>query len=216
MLPAATVRNDNAPMNEVWQNIRTGFATARPLDLLNLVLGVLGVWLMVRRTLWAFPVGLLAVSVQGVLFFHDRIYADALLQVFFFVMLAWGWWHWTHDRGSAPELPITMLPWPKRAVALGLAGLATVVAAFLLQKTDARMPWRDAFIAAFSVAGQLLQARKVFENWILWTVVNVVAVVSYWQVDLAYTAFLYTIYLVLGISGGWAWLQAWKKQTAHA
>jgi nicotinamide mononucleotide transporter len=200
-------------MNEVWQNIRNGFATAALLDQLNLALGVLGVWLMIRRTLWAFPVGLLAVSVQGVLFFQARFYADSLLQVFFFVSLAWGWRHWVRDRGAAPELPVTILSWRGRAVTVALAGVAVVAWALALQRwTDARMPWRDAFIAAFSVAGQVLQARKVLENWALWTVVNAVAVASYWQADLAYSAFLYAIYLVLGIAGGVAWWRAWQRQ----
>lgn len=214
MLPRAAVRNDNAPMDEVWKNIREGFAAAAPLDQLNLALGVLGVWLMIRRTLWAFPVGLLAVSVQGVLFYRARFYADATVQIFFFGALAWGWWDWVRDRGTAPELPVTTLSGRGRLFTVMAAGAAMALWALALQHwaSDARMPWRDAFIAAFSVAGQILQARKVLENWVLWTVVNFVAVASYWQADLAYSAFLYAIYLGLGISGGVAWWRAWQTQ----
>ena len=94
-------------MKEILLNIRDGFAGSTPLDLANLALGVAGVALMVRRSLWAFPIGLLAVSVQGVLFFENRFYADATVQVFFFVALAYGWWHWVRDKGAAPELPVT-------------------------------------------------------------------------------------------------------------
>jgi len=66
-------------LNEAWQNIVQGLTTATPLDQANLVLGIIGVWLMIRRSLWAFPVGLVAVTVQGVLFFQSRYYADATL-----------------------------------------------------------------------------------------------------------------------------------------
>src|SRR5258708_36535904 len=96
-------------MHTVWQNIWSGLTTASPLDQANLALGIVGVWLMIRRSLWAFPVGLAAVTVQGVLFYRTRYYADATLQVFFFAALGYGWWHWTHDRGVAPELPVTRL-----------------------------------------------------------------------------------------------------------
>jgi nicotinamide mononucleotide transporter len=88
-------------MNSVLHSIWEGLTTASLLDQVNLVLGVVGVWLMIKRTLWAFPVGLVAVTVQGVLFFQTRFYADATLQVFFFVALAWGWRHWVRDRGAA-------------------------------------------------------------------------------------------------------------------
>ena len=37
------------------------------------MLGVIGVWLMIKRTLWAFPVGLVAVTVQGILFYRMRM-----------------------------------------------------------------------------------------------------------------------------------------------
>jgi len=81
---------------------------------------------------------------------------------------------------------------------VGLAGLGTIGWALILRRwTDAVMPFRDAFIASFSVAAQILQARKNVENWWLWLVVNGVAIVSYLRADLAFTAFLYAIYLAM-------------------
>lgn len=204
-------------METIFRNIWEGLTTASPLDQVNLVLGVAGVWLMVRRSLWAFPVGLVAVSVQAVLFYQARFYADATVQVFFFAALAWGWWHWIRDRGAAPELPITTLGWTGRLATLALALAAWAAWAILLQRfTDAAMPWRDAFIAAFSVTGQVLQARKNLENWPVWAAVNLVAIASYWSAALAYTAFLYLIYLGLGLAGWRAWWLAWKAGKPHA
>ena len=190
-------------MREILHNIWAGLTTAAPLDQANLVLGVVGVWLMIRRSLWAFPVGLAAVTVQGVLFYQTHFPADATLQIFYFVALAWGWRHWVKDRGDAPELPVTVLSWRGRALTLLAAGAATVVWALTIGPwMHAVMPWRDAFIAAFSVAAQVLQVRKQIENWPLWVAVNLVAIVSYWSAELAYTAFLYAIYLGLAGVGG--------------
>jgi nicotinamide mononucleotide transporter len=208
--PAAT-----AFVNELLRNIWTGLTTATALDQVNLVLGVAGVWLMIRRTLWAFPVGLAAVTVQGILFFRSRIYADAVLQAFFLVKLAWGWRHWVKDRGTAPELPVTRLGARARIVVLAAAAVATCVWALALRRwTDAVIPWRDAFIAAFSVAAQVLQARKNVETWPLWVVVNLVAIPAYWSATLAYSAFLYVLYLVLAFEGWREWRRALRTGTA--
>jgi nicotinamide mononucleotide transporter len=204
-------------VNEILRNIWSGFATATTLDQVNLVTGVVGVWLMIRRSLWAFPVGLVAVTVQGVLFFRTRIYADAVLQVFFFVTLAWGWWHWVKDRGAAKELPVTKLNARGRVVVFVTASVATVTWALALRQwTNAVIPWRDAFIAAFSVAAQVLQARKNLETWPLWVVVNLVAIPSYWSASLAYSAFLYLIYLGLAFAGWREWHRAMKSVSTHA
>jgi nicotinamide mononucleotide transporter len=200
-------------VNEIWKSIWDGLATASRLDQVNLVLGIAGVWLMVRRSLWTFPVGLVAVTVQGFLFYRTHFPADAALQVFFFVTLAWGWRHWVCDKGAAPELPVTVLSWRARALTIAIAAAATAVwALWIAPEMKAAMPWRDAFIAAFSVAGQVLQARKNLENWPIWTLVNVVAVISYWSAGLAYTAFLYAIYLVLGVIGWVEWTRALRRQ----
>ncbi|WP_415910212.1 nicotinamide riboside transporter PnuC [Oleiharenicola sp. Vm1] len=202
-------------MHAVWQNIWTGLTTATPLDQLNLALGLVGVVLMVRQSLWAFPVGLAAVSVQGVLFYRSHFPADAALQVFYFVTLAWGWWHWVKGRGAAAELPVTRLGARGWVVTLGAAGAATVGWALMIGPAmQAIMPWRDAFIAAFSVAAQVLQVRKNIENWPLWVVVNVVAVASYWSAELAYTAFLYAIYLGLALVGWRAWRRSLREARA--
>ena len=197
-------------MREVFHSIWTGLTTASALDQANLLLGIVGVVLMIRRTLWAFPVGLVAVTVQGVLFFQAKFYADAALQIFFFAALAGGWWHWAHGRGaSETELPVTALSGRGRMVTLGLGVGATVLWAWALRTwTDAVMPWRDAFIAAFSVAAQVLQARKAIENWALWLVVNLVAITAYWKADLAYTAFLYAVYFGLAVVGWREWARA--------
>ena len=204
-------------MHEILRNIWAGLVAGSPLDQVNLVLGIAGVWLMIRRSLWAFPVGLAAVTVQGVLFYRTQFYADATVQVFFFVALAYGWWHWVRGRGTAPELPVTTQKWRARGLGLLLAVAGTVVWAVVEKKyTDTTVPWRDAFIAAFSVAGQVLQSRKHLENWPVWVVVNLVAIVSYWSADLAFTAFLYAIYLAMSFAGWREWLKAMKKPTAHA
>lgn len=203
-------------MSEILHNIRDGFATSSPLDLVNLVLGVIGVWLMVRRSLWAFPIGLAAVTVQGVLFYQTRLYADGALQIFFFVALAWGWWHWVRDRGASPELPVTMLDTRGRLLVLGVTAVATVAWALAARRwTNSLMPWRDATIAMLQVAGQVLQSRKKLENWALFTAANLIAIAAYWNAKLAFTAFLFGLYLVLGGLGWIEWTRAVKKQNAH-
>ena len=203
-------------MQEIFHNLWAGLIGGSRLDVANLVLGIAGVWLMVRLSLWAFPVGLAAVIVQAKLFWQARLYADAAVQVFFFVALAYGWWHWVRGRGAAPELPVTRLTWGARLLVVGITVDAALLWALcLLGWTNDVMPFRDAFIAAFSVAGQVLQARKNIENWPVWIAVDLVAIASYWQADLAFTAFLYAVYLALAFGGWRSWHRAMRAQGAH-
>jgi nicotinamide mononucleotide transporter len=204
-------------MGEILQSIWAGLAGASLLDRVNLALGIAGVVLMVRRSLWAFPVGLVAVTVQGSLFFGAKFYADAALQIFFCGALAWGWWNWGRAAAGGTELPVTRLSWGGRAWVIVAVVMATVAWALAARRwTDAVMPWRDAFIAMAQVAGQVLQARKQIENWAWFTAANLVAIPAYFSAELAFTALLFGIYLGLGLLGWRAWWLAEKRGSSTA
>jgi nicotinamide mononucleotide transporter len=71
-------------------------------------------------------------------------------------------------------------------------------------------------IAVLQIVAQVLQAQKKLENWAFLTAANLIAIPAYWSAELAYTAFLFAIYLGLGLAGWRAWWQAMQRQSAHA
>src|SRR5665213_1928498 len=138
-------------------------------EIIGTVLGVIGVWLMIRQNIWGWPVGLVQVAVYGWVFFDAKLYSDAILQVAFFLIQAYGWWHWLRGAalrqgsgGQAPAaLPVTRLTVPALTawIAMG-AMLSAGWGLFMHHHTDAALPWWDAFILVFSLISQWLQARK--------------------------------------------------------
>lgn len=178
-------------------------------------LGVVGVWLMIRQNLWAFPVGLVQVTLSAVVFYDYRLYADAVLQGVFFAALAYGWWHWTHAPEAAAaraQIPVTRLRWRALIGYAGL-GLATTLGWgwWLARHTDAAVPYWDACIASFSLVAQWLQARKKLENWSGWILVNAVAVGVYGYKELYWFAVLYAVFLGLAVAGHRAWAASWRR-----
>lgn len=191
------------------------FAGMSPWEIVGTVLGVIGVTLMIRQNIWGWPVGLVQVAVYSWVFFGAKLYSDAILQVCFFVIQAYGWMHWLRGRHTAArsELPITRLT----SAALGgwvIVGAAVTAGwgTFMHRATDAALPYWDAFILVFSLIAQWLQARKVLENWAGWLVVNTVAVGVYWVKDLHLTAGLYVIFWGMAL---WGWRE-WRRSAAEA
>jgi len=200
-------------MAEILQGIWSGAVGASWLEQTATVLGVLGVWLMIRQNLWAFPVGLVQVTLSAVVFYQYKLYADAKLQGFFFAVLAYGWWHWVRGKGGQPELPVTRLSAPAVLGHVGLGAAGAAVWGWLLAtRTDAALPYWDAFIGAFSIVSQWLQARKKLENWAGWIVVNAVAVAIYWRKELYWFSVLYALFLVLAVGGHRAWSASWRSR----
>ncbi len=197
----------------IWSQILTEALSASPAEQIATALGIVGVWLMMKRSLWAFPAGLVQVAIFGWVCFDGGLYSETALQLMFFVALAYGWIHWTRGKGEGgAELPITRLSlsraasWAAGAVALWLAWGS------VMQRVGAALPWADAFVFAVSVASQILQARKILENWIGWLIANVVAVGVFWIKDYHWFSVLYAIFGVMAWAGWREWVRAWRKQ----
>jgi nicotinamide mononucleotide transporter len=77
----------------------------------------------------------------------------------------------------------------------------------LSRLTDSPVPGWDAFITSLSVVGTWMLARKLYEHWYLWIVVNLVSVILYFTRGLYLTVILYFVYLTMSFIG----LKAWKK-----
>ncbi|MBX3738464.1 MAG: nicotinamide riboside transporter PnuC [Candidatus Didemnitutus sp.] len=180
-------------------------------EILGTVLGVIGVWLMIRENIWGWPVGLVQVAVYGWVFFDAKLYSDVILQACFFAIQAYGWAHWLRSKHTAAhsDLPVTRLGAGALAGWCASGALATVAwGAFMHRTTDAALPYWDAFILVFSLIAQWLQARKVLENWTAWVVINTVAVGVYWAKDLRLTAGLYVIFWAMAV---WGWRAWWRS-----
>jgi nicotinamide mononucleotide transporter len=176
-------------------------------EIIGTVLGVIGVVLMIRQNIWTWPIGLVQVAVYTWVFFQAKLYSDALLQIAFFVIQAYGWAHWLRGGVSAANaLPVTRLT-AHALIAWTLAGAVVTAAwgALMHFETEAALPWWDAFILIFSLIAQWLQARKKIENWPMWIAVNTVAVGVYWFKDLHLTAGLYVVFWVLAVIGWRTW-----------
>ncbi len=194
-------------------------------EIIGTVLGVIGVGLMIRQNVWGWPVGIVQVAVYAWVFFEAKLYSDALLQVCFFGIQAYGWWHWIGGErrgakgeggGVRGELRVTRLR--VRAVlgwsAIGL--VATVAWGEMMRRnTDAALPHWDAFILVFSLIAQWWQARKRLECWAGWMIVNVVAIGVYWAKDLRLTAGLYVIFFAMAVAGDRAWRRSWRDSGAR-
>jgi nicotinamide mononucleotide transporter len=183
------------------------------IELIAAGLGVVNVWLVVKRSVWNYPFGLVMVTLYGFVFYGARLYSDSILQGYFFAVQVFGWWYWLRGRGRdglvVPEIMGTGLR--LGAIAVTLAG-AAAGGWFFATYTNAAAPWLDAFIASASVVAQCLMSVRKIENWAWWIAVDCVAVGVYFWKGLYPTSALYVIFLVLSVAG----LIGWQRQLAAA
>jgi nicotinamide mononucleotide transporter len=178
-------------------------------ELLGDVSGALCVWLLVRQSIWNWPLGLLNNVFWALSFYAARLYADAALQGIFFALGVYGLATWLRGAGrTGAELRVRRM---RRSEWLLLSAASAVVtvaaAAALVRYTDSPVPGWDAGVLALSLAATYGQAQKLLESWWIWIAVDVISVPLYVSRGLYPTALLYAIFLALCVRG----LQQWSR-----
>ena len=185
------------------------------LETIAFVLGIINVTLVVRRSVWNFPFGMAMVSLYAIVFWRERLYSDTLLQGFFFVVNALGWWLWADNQAKAGEVVVEQMPARDRiAWVLGWLLISLAWGIGMARLTDAAYPWWDAGIAAASIAAQVMLAKRLIENWWVWIGVDIASVGLYAAKGLWLTLVLYVIFLGLSVWGLIDWRAALRRETA--
>jgi len=180
------------------------------LEIIASVLGIWCVWLVVRRNIWTFPVGLVQVTLTAMVCYQSQLYSDVLLQVVFGAMQVQGWVLWSRgDRAADDRIAIRTLS-PTQWLWTGLILLAgTFGLGYVMHKwAGASFPYRDAFCTSQSILAQWWMNKRYLDSWILWLAVDEVYIFMYADKSLYFFATLYTVFLVQATMG----YIAWKKK----
>jgi len=187
------------------------------LEVLAALFGLANILLIVRRSVWNFPAALIMVTLTGVVLWEAKLYSDAGLQAFFFIVNILGWVLWARNRGAAGEIIVDRLGVVGQLVWITLAMAATYGwGLFMALNTDATNPWWDASVAMLSIAAQILMTRRYINNWHWWIVVNILSIGLYWHKQLYVFTGLYMVFLGMAVWGLIEWRRAEARQRAQA
>ena len=196
------------------------------LELVGTIFNLACVLLVARRNILTWPVGIIGVILFGALFWQINLYADVLEQVYYLVTGMVGWYMWAsikhRDRGDKKVIITTNslktnLIWIAciAVISATLTWVLTHVHNWLpaIFTEPASLPAIDATTTVMSFAAQFLMMRRKLENWILWIIVDVVAIWLYWYKEVPFVALLYVIFLFNAIYGYISWKRASARET---
>ncbi len=183
------------------------------------VLNLLSVWLVSRRSILTWPVGIVAVVLFGILFYQLELYSDVVEQIYFIVTGIYGWIAWMRLTGrtasSSTAIDIERLSRSAVAWCLGFVAVGGLAMGALMANIHqllprifdqpAAYPYVDAITTVMSFAAQLLMAHRKVESWVLWIVVDVIGIWLYHARGVDFISLLYVVFLVLALKGFWDW-----------
>lgn len=187
------------------------------IEIFGAITGIIYVILEIRQTIWLWPLGIITSAVYVWIFFTGKLYADMSLQGYYVIISILGWWWWMRRGGEEKRgtvkvkktvLQVSRL---KRKTGIGLCVIFIILYILmwliLSKLTDSPVPGWDAFLTSLSIVATWMLARKIYEHWFLWIIVNIVSVLLYFTRGLYPTVILYIVYAIMSFFG----LRAWRR-----
>jgi len=207
------------------------------IEIFGAITGIIYVFLEIRQTIWLWPLGIVTSGVYVWIFFTGKLYADMSLQAYYVVISVLGWYWWMRKAGEErksegpPPLKLrrtkgrkgeeesTVLQVTRLKLKTGIILLVAFVVLYfvmwqvLSRFTDSPVPRWDAFLTSLSIIATWMLARKIYEHWFLWIVVNTVSVILYFTRGLYPTVVLYAVYGFMSFIGLVAWKRSIRNET---
>jgi nicotinamide mononucleotide transporter len=210
--------------------ILSDWLSSNYIELFGAVTGILYVIFEIRQNIWLWPVGIVTSAVYIWVFFTSRFYADMSLQGYYLIISCIGWYWWTKRKtegmreeetkrlrdeatGREGEKEDKVLLVTRIDLRTGLILAVVFVFLYLLMYyvlsrfTNSPVPVWDSFITSLSIVATWMLARKIYEHWYLWIIVNFVSAALFLIKGLYPTLILYLVYGAMSFVG----LIEWKK-----
>ena len=183
------------------------------IEITAVVLAVAYLVLVIREDIWCWACAAVSSGIYVWLFVGAKLYMESLLYLFYVVMAAYGWYVWTRGGNKEDQLPIIRYSTKIHLLAIGaIVLLAAVTGWGLSNYSDAVYPYIDSATTFSAIWATFLVARKVFENWWYWLLIDVVSIFIYWNRELEFTAGLFVFYVFLIPVGMHHWRQSMRSQ----
>ena len=156
-----------------------------PWSLVSGVLGICSVVLGAQGNILSFVFGFAQVATYMYLCCIERFYAEIAMNIYYFITMIYGVYCWRKRLTNnsmqlqTRRLSAKTLPW----IIVAIIMLSVLVGWLLGRYTDDPQPYMDAFTTVPAIAAQLLMVLAYREQWYLWLVVDLLAVVMWLRAE---------------------------------
>lgn len=178
---------------------------------------IASVWYARKNNILVYPTGIIGVILAAWVYFFiatPPLYADGMLNVYYFAMSVLGWYNWSKKDDTLHD--VYKISWcSKKELWIGIAGFLAVwilLFIFLDSWTDSNTPLLDSMVSSSALTAMWWMANRKIENWIAWIFSNIVAIpLNFYKGFMLFTM-MYILFLAMALAG----FMEWKRMNSSA
>ena len=178
------------------------------LEITAVIFGLFSVWYAKKDNILVFPTGLVSTFIYAYLLWQWNLLGDSMINVYYFVMSIYGWYHWTRKKGEVDEFPISIMTNKEKVMAI-IIFIATLFFVFIVylyfKKFTSWYSYLDTILTAIFFVGMWLMAKRKIENWIFWILGDLLSIPLYFAKGYTFTSFQYIVFTIIAVYGYLEW-----------
>jgi nicotinamide mononucleotide transporter len=200
---------------EIYRHFVENIKILRWQEWVSTILQIASVWYARLNNILVYPTGIIGVLLAAYVYFFmvdPPLYADAALNIYYFLMSVYGWYNWVQKKDAAHyTYPITWCNRKELAIGMGFFLVFWAVIYFVLDRwTDSNTPILDSLVSSSAITAMWWMARRKIENWLAWIFSNIVAIPLNFYKELMLFTLMYILFLVLAWMGFTEWKKRWR------
>jgi nicotinamide mononucleotide transporter len=178
------------------------------LEITAVIFGLLSVWYAKKDNILVFPTGLVSTFIYAYLLWKWELLGDSMINVYYFIMSIYGWYHWTRKNGDVVVFPISVMTIKEKyiSVVIFVSTLIFVILVyFYFNKFTNWYNYVDTLLTAIFFVGMWLMAKRKIENWIFWIIGDIISIPLYFAKGFTFTSFQYLMFTIVAVYGYIEW-----------
>ena len=186
------------------------------IEFIGTIFYLLSVWLIARKNILTWPLGLISVILFAILFYQIQLYSDTIEQIYYFGACIYGWIYWKKSDEQIEASTDYRYSGYVHIISWGIITIIVTISLTIFMKNihilfpkafpaPASFPFLDALTTIMSFVAMFLMAQKRIESWLYWIIVDVIGTVLYFVKDVKFISLLYVALLIIAISGFFKW-----------
>lgn len=166
-------------------------------------------YLCVRERRFNYVLAVITTAAYCLLFWQAELLASMFLQIYLIPTVIYGWFRWKSDADARPvrHVEVKMIP-----AYLGVTLAGYFGAVWLVTSLGGSLPFFDAAILDGTILAQLLLDNKRLETWVIWLLVDIIAIYVYFSSGLFLVGVQYLAFLLNTVWGYLAWRKSMKSR----
>lgn len=194
---------------EIWNTFIDNVKETTWQEWLSTLMQIASVWYAKKNNILVYPTGIVGVLLAAYIYYFistPPLYADSILNVYYFIMSVYGWYNWVLKKDDQHVYPISWCTRKELVSGILLFLISWMIIYFLLIKaTNSNTPVLDSLVSSTAVMSMWWMAKRKMENWIAWIVSNLVAIPLNFYKGFMLFSVMYVLFLGLAVSGYKEW-----------